>query len=114
MSSEMRRLNEILDELSPEARSRVEARATEIVQSLEEVGINYLRKIPNLTQADVAAKQGVSQAQISKLESQDDMKISTLRQLIMTLGGTLDLVACFDTKCYRIKNPSNGSAATTT
>jgi Holliday junction resolvase-like predicted endonuclease len=37
----------------------------------------------------------VSQSALSQLESQDDLQPSTLRRLIRTLGGELDLVARF-------------------
>jgi hypothetical protein len=41
----------------------------------------------------VAAKLGIKQPTLSRLESQDDMQISTLRRLIEALGGKLEIVA---------------------
>ena len=41
----------------------------------------------------MAAKLGIKQPTLSRLESQDDMQISTLRRLIEALGGKLEIVA---------------------
>ena len=46
-----------------------------------------------LTQEDLAAALDIKQPSLSKLESQNDMQISTLRRVIHALGGSLELVA---------------------
>ena len=51
-----------------------------------------VRRLVGLTQEEVAQKLGIKQPTLSKLESQDDMQISTLRRLIQALGGTLEIV----------------------
>ena len=45
-----------------------------------------------LTQEELAATLGVKQPTVSRLESQNDMQISTLRRLIQALGGELEIV----------------------
>jgi transcriptional regulator with XRE-family HTH domain len=66
------------------------ARAKEI---MAEMLLAEIRRLTGQTQEDVAAKLGIKQPTLSRLESQDDMQISTLRRLIETLGGKLEIVA---------------------
>jgi transcriptional regulator with XRE-family HTH domain len=51
-----------------------------------------LRRSAGLTQTELAANLGVGQAQISKVEHQDDMLISTLASYLEALGVTASLV----------------------
>lgn len=46
----------------------------------------YLRKRLDLSQAELARRSGVSQRRISRIESGDDVKLSTLRALWRALG----------------------------
>ncbi len=52
-----------------------------------------IRKQEGLTQVDLAERLGITQPSLSKLESQDDMQISTLRRIIEALEGELELTA---------------------
>jgi len=52
-----------------------------------------LRREIGLTQEDLAAAMNIKQPSLSKLESQDDMQISTLQRLVCALGGELELIA---------------------
>lgn len=54
-----------------------------------------LRTDRNLTQRDVADALGVSQANISRIEHQDDVYLSTLRAYIEAVGGELEITARF-------------------
>jgi transcriptional regulator with XRE-family HTH domain len=45
-----------------------------------------MRRAVGLTQAELAANLGVGQAQVSKIERQDDMLISTLASYLAALG----------------------------
>ena len=40
-----------------------------------------------------AARLGITQPSLSKLENQEDMQVSTLRRLIQALGGELEIIA---------------------
>jgi transcriptional regulator with XRE-family HTH domain len=51
-----------------------------------------IRRATGLTQTELAANLGVGQAQISKVEHQDDMLISTLASYLEALGVTASLV----------------------
>jgi predicted transcriptional regulator len=68
---------------------------------MTEMLLAEIRKEAGITQDDLAKTIGIKQPSLSKLESQDDIHISTLRKLIEALGGQLELVAhmpCGDIK----------------
>lgn len=54
-----------------------------------------LRSHRNLTQREVADALGVSQANVSRIEHEDDVYLSTLRAYIEALGGELEITARF-------------------
>jgi transcriptional regulator with XRE-family HTH domain len=73
------------------AHRNADVREIEIYQRrLEDV-----RRALNLTQAAVAARLGVGQTQVSRIENQHDLYLSTLRNYIRALGGELEIVATF-------------------
>ena len=86
--------------MSPERTARAKARAREI---MAEMLLAEIRKQVGLTQGDVAEAMGIKQPSLSKLESQDDMQISTLGRLISALGGELELIAHLPGGDIRIK-----------
>ena len=67
---------------------------------LEQVRLADLRRARTLTQTQLAKALEVSQAQVSRIEGQSDLYLSTLASYIEAMGGELDLVATFsdDTK----------------
>jgi transcriptional regulator with XRE-family HTH domain len=50
------------------------------------IDLAAIRRVAGLTQTEVAAILGVGQAQVSKIEHQDDMLISTLASYLAALG----------------------------
>ena len=76
----------------PSRRRRVDAmkRAYEDAERL-----TAPRKHRNLTQRDAADVLNVSQANVSRIEHEDDVYLSTLRACIEALGGELEINACF-------------------
>lgn len=54
-----------------------------------------LRTHRKLTQKDVADELHVSQANVSRIEHEDDVYLSTLRTYIEALGGELEVTARF-------------------
>lgn len=84
---------ELMAELSPERRKRVEARAAELIA--EETSLRDLRQAHQLTQQRMAKRLGVRQHSISRLEQRSDMLLSTLRDYIGKMGGELVLTAQF-------------------
>ena len=55
--------------------------------------LRELRGLAGQTQEDVSAVTGFKQANVSRLEKRADMKLSTLRDYVGSLGGTLKIVA---------------------
>jgi transcriptional regulator with XRE-family HTH domain len=56
------------------------------------IDLAAIRRATGLTQTQLAANLGVGQAQISKVERQGDMLISTLASYLKALGATATLV----------------------
>lgn len=54
-----------------------------------------LRHARRLTQTQLAGALGVSQAQVSRVENQADLYLSTLRSYVQAMGGELELRAVF-------------------
>jgi len=84
-----RKFSELEAKMSPEARARVEVRVKE---AMAEMLIAELRKHVGLTQEQLAELLGIKQPTLSRLESQDDMQIGTLRRLVRALGGELEII----------------------
>jgi len=85
-----RNFKELEARMSPERLTRAEMRAKEMMVDLL---LSEIRKQVGLTQEELAASLKIKQPSLSKLESQDDMQISTLSRIIEALGGELELIA---------------------
>ena len=59
------------------------------------MALNELREARELTQESLAEILGVNQAAISKMERRTDMYLSTLKNIIKAMGGTLHIEARF-------------------
>lgn len=76
--------------MDPERLARAKARAE---SAMEEMLLSEIRRQAGLTQEELATAMGIKQPSLSKLESQSDMHLSTLRALIEALGGSLEIIA---------------------
>lgn len=83
---------ELKEKMSPLRRQKIEDQAQAILISM---ALQELRQTRQLTQQDLAKILNVSQAALSKMENQGNMRISTLRKLLAAMGGTLKIVAEF-------------------
>ncbi|NTG25054.1 XRE family transcriptional regulator [Agrobacterium rhizogenes] len=83
-------LDRLINDLPADERRAVEKRAEALMtaQSLRE-----LRVLAGQTQEQVSARTGFKQTNVSRLEKRADMKLSTLRDYVESLGGTLKIVA---------------------
>lgn len=79
-------------QLSQEGQKRLDARLKETLASMP---LDRMRKARSLTQVAVAERLNVDQGSVSKLEGRTDMYLSTLREYVEALGGTLELRADF-------------------
>lgn len=86
-------LDDIIRELPPKRRERVEARAQQLIAI--EMKLRELRKKRGMTQEALAEKLGITQDGVSRLEQRRDVRISTLRKTVEAMGGSLKLVAEF-------------------
>ena len=87
-----KKFSELVAQMSPESRARSDALYRQL---LAEMPLQELRKALELTQQQVAASLGVNQVAVSKMESQTDMYVSTLRRFVEAMGGQLRIVAHF-------------------
>ena len=93
-------IQKLRERMTPEARKRAILKAREL---MAEMLIGEIRKEAGFTQEQVAELLGIRQPSLSKLESQDDMQISTLRKIVHALGGELEIVARMPTGDIRIR-----------
>jgi len=87
-----KRFADLVDRLPKEQRDRAATRRDEV---LREISLKQLRRALRLTQEEVAGTLRVNQAAISKMESQYDMYISTLRRVLEAMGARLKIIAEF-------------------
>jgi hypothetical protein len=84
--------------VSPQRRARIEA---EVDQGLLEMNLQ-VRKAAGITQANIAAKTGMPQADVSRTESREDHRFSTLRRYVKALGGELEVSAVVNGQRVRL------------
>lgn len=76
--------------MSPDVQREIQERVNRTARHLDEI-----RRARGMTQVTLASAMGVSQAQITKVEHQADLYVSTLRRFVEAMGGELELVARF-------------------
>jgi transcriptional regulator with XRE-family HTH domain len=87
-----RKWSTLKNQMSPAARSRVDAK---VKATLSAMPLAEIRKAIGTTQAELAEKFGNGQSSVSKVENAADMYLTTLRKYIEALGGELHLTATF-------------------
>ena len=87
--------DDVFATFSLERQKKINARAVELIA--EEFALRDLREAKQMTQEAVAQKLGGRQVYVSRLERRKDMKLSTLRDYVGAIGGTLELVVSFPT-----------------
>lgn len=78
--------------LSVEAQA---ANATWVEQQIVELNLQALRQQLGVTQVELAESSGFTQGEISRIEQREDHMVSTLRRLVRSLGGELEVHARF-------------------
>lgn len=79
-----------IDALPEDERAEIQARAEELNRQVQ--ALKQLRQQAERSQEEVASALGIKQPSVSKIEAQADMYLSTLRDYIEALGGSLKLV----------------------
>jgi transcriptional regulator with XRE-family HTH domain len=83
--------------MTPEDRKQAEQARQELKAELAayEHTLAGLRQARSLTQIQLAKALGVSQAQVSRIENQADLYLSTLASYVAAMGGELELRVIF-------------------
>ncbi|CAB5601235.1 Helix-turn-helix domain [Pseudomonas putida] len=84
-------LDQVMKGLPAARREKIEQRGAELIA--EQMTLQELRKTLNLTQETMADLLHMKQGNVSKVEKRTDMLLSTLREYVEAMGGTLELVA---------------------
>lgn len=83
-------LEDILNEMSPEDRQRVDAMTAVLLSELE--SLDNLRRAIEQTQASIGERLGVNREDLSRLEQPSDLLLSTLSRHVAECGGKLNIV----------------------
>lgn len=84
-------LQQKIAQLPKTQQTRVRAKTQKLIE--EELNLRQLRAALNLTQTQLAEALGIGQDEVSRTERRADMLVSTLRNYVEAMGGTLDIVA---------------------
>lgn len=75
---------------------RTQAKAARRAQALlGDLLLSEMRALTGKSQQEVAASLGIKAPSLSKMETQKDIRISTLRKIVKALGGELRVLAQF-------------------
>jgi transcriptional regulator with XRE-family HTH domain len=85
-----RNFDELRSRMTPERRAKNELGVRE---DLTDMLLREVRQLAGLTQEQAAESMGITQSALSRLESQDDMYVSTLQRIVESLGGRLEIIA---------------------
>ena len=86
----MLNLGDIIDALPNERRGAVGARGRQRIA--EEQGLRDLRQALRISQQQLAERMGTTQTGISRMEKRSDLLVSSVRDYVEAIGGTLRLV----------------------
>src|SRR5450432_1448308 len=92
----MKTLEHKLAENSPKRQEKIQARTRELVA--REMSLRELRHAVSKTQTTVARRLNMGQDGVSRLENRSDLLLSTLRNYVEAVGGSLTLVVQFPDK----------------
>lgn len=82
-------LQELWNDLPKERKKRIETRTAKKIEEYRT--LQNLRKAAGLTQARVSKELDMPQSNVSRLEKNSDMLLSTLQGYIAAIGGRLNL-----------------------
>ena len=77
---------------------------------MAEIDLTAARHASGMTQEAVAAEMGKSQENVSRIERQRDVRVSTLAQFIEAQGGELEINAVFSGKRVSLMRPGGAIA----
>lgn len=83
----------------PQRRERIDEHRRALLDALDLAALRESRGMTQQCQADTL---GVSQANISRIERQEDLYLSTLSNYVAALGGRLEVSAVFSDEIIRL------------
>lgn len=100
-----KRFKNLSDQLrsTPEGRTAVE-REQQIVHDV--LALSELRESRGVTQVELANAWEVSQANVSRVEHEQDIYLSTLRSYVAALGGRLEITVVFPDQTITLGDPA--------
>jgi transcriptional regulator with XRE-family HTH domain len=104
----MKTLDQIVARLPAGRRAKIAARAEALIA--EEVALQHLRKARRLTQQRMAKVLGIGQDSVSRIETRSDLLLSTLRNYVEAMGGSLKLVVEFPDSVAVLSSLGEGEA----
>ena len=93
--------NILTNKLSDGSKARIQER---VKTALGDMPLAELRQARKFTQQQIAQSLKIKQASVSKMESQTDMYISTIRKYIEAMGGELEIIAKFPEGSIKVDN----------
>jgi DNA-binding transcriptional regulator YiaG len=103
-----KKFRELVAKMPPEARVQAAALADQHRRDMPLYGIREAR---DLTQEELAAALGTTQASVSKLERRSDVYLSSARRYVEAMGGELEITARFPDVAFRLDLGGNGTRA---
>jgi DNA-binding XRE family transcriptional regulator len=94
-----RQIREERSKLSPERRAKIDR---EVADQVARMKLGDLRRARRLTQETLAETMGAAQPDVSRIERNTDIYLSTLRKYVEAMGGRLHLTATFGDEEYVI------------
>ncbi|MCB0219444.1 MAG: XRE family transcriptional regulator [Chrysiogenetes bacterium] len=73
-----------------------------VKRDLMEMDLRALRELLGKTQTELAELAEMTQSEISRMERRSDHRLSTLRRVVESLGGELEVIANFGDKSIRL------------
>lgn len=100
MTNKLTNLDDFLASLPQKRQTQIQEMAEELIL---EAGLSKLREELALSQKDLAAALGISQPAVAQIEQRgNDIRLSTLKRYIETMGGKLSLAVEMPTGSSRI------------
>jgi len=94
-----RKFNELRDKLAQEVgEARLSANSAQVAAEYDtqQARLADVRRALNLTQVQLAQNLEMTQSQVSRIENQSDMFLSTIASYLEAMGGHLELVGVFE------------------
>jgi len=102
------KMQKLWNDFSDDEKKAIEERYETLRE--EYMTLQEIRKSQDVTQNDIAKLLGIKQENVSRMERREDMKVSTMREYIEALGGTMQINAVFpDDKIINVLNGNEES-----